>query len=37
MVGMVVLTPSKLSTVPELYRKPSFGTAAIGQIARKPA
>jgi hypothetical protein len=36
-VGMVVLTPSKLSTVPKLYRKPSFGTSAIGWIARKPA
>ena len=37
MVGMVVLTPSELSTVPELYRKPFFGTSAISQIARKPA
>jgi len=37
MVGMVVLTPSKLSTVPKPYRKPFFGTSAIGRITRKPA
>jgi hypothetical protein len=37
MVGMVMLTPSKLSTVPKLYRKPSFGTLAIARIARKLA
>lgn len=37
MVGKVALTPCKLSTVPKLYGKPSFGTSAIGLIARKPA